>query len=468
MSRAAIYARISRDESDGAGVERQEQDCRALAARLGYTVAHVYTDNDIGASTRSTKARPEYAAMIAAARRGEHAAILAYSTSRLTRRPREFEDLLDLIDRHGVAIRTVVSGDVDLSTADGKLVARVLSNFDTAEADRTGERVQRAFLQRAQDGKTHGRMPYGWQRVGEREVLREDQAEVIREGARRLLAGESLRAIALDLQARGVPTPRADGGRWNGTILRQLLLRERNAGLRVHRGEVIGQGVWPAIVSEGDQDRVAALLRDPTRRTSRGTELQHMMSGILRCGVCGGRCRTLTGARFRRADGTEGRRPHAYGCQECFRVRRVAHLVDAVVEAVVLGRLERPDGPRLFAVDEGAVAEARGERDALTARLDLAADEYAEGRITAEQLARITARLRDRIEAAEATMREAGASPTLSEFATVPPAEAWERATAEQRREVVDALMTVTLMPSAAGGRFSPESVRIEWKAAGA
>jgi site-specific DNA recombinase len=57
---AAIYCRISEDrEGVALGVARQQEDCRALAARLGYTVPAdaVFVDNDISASTRSRKAR---------------------------------------------------------------------------------------------------------------------------------------------------------------------------------------------------------------------------------------------------------------------------------------------------------------------------------------------------------------------------------------------------------------------------
>jgi DNA invertase Pin-like site-specific DNA recombinase len=61
VKRAAIYTRISRDkEGTELGVQRQEQDCRALAERDGLQVVRVYTENDIGASTLSKKRRPEY------------------------------------------------------------------------------------------------------------------------------------------------------------------------------------------------------------------------------------------------------------------------------------------------------------------------------------------------------------------------------------------------------------------------
>lgn len=462
---AAIYARISRDDrGEEAGVGRQKLDCQTLAERLGYTVAHIFEDNDTGASTRSRAARPAYADMLKRARSGEFAAILAYSNSRLTRRPREFEDLLDLVQDYGVQIHTVTSGTVDLSTADGRMMARVLANFDAGEADRTGERVQRAFLERARQGKSHGPVAYGWERDADGiEHIVPEQADVIRDAAQRVIAGESMRAITKDLIARGVPTPK--GGKWNGTVLRQLLLRERNAGKRVHRGEVIGPGTWPSILTDAQQVQLTAILRDPSRRTARGTVIRHMLSGIMLCGVCGEPCRSLSGARYTKSDGTEGRRPTAYGCGSCFKTRRVAHKVDELIEAVVLARLQMPDAPALLSGDPEGAREARDDRDTLRARLDGAADEYAEGRITAAQLSRITAKLTKSIAAADERLTRAGISPDLGFMATDDPAEAWERATVEQRRELVDLLMTVTLLPTGAGGGFDPESVQIEWKA---
>jgi DNA invertase Pin-like site-specific DNA recombinase len=101
-----IYLRISDDrEGRELGVGRQEQDCLQLAARLRCPVHDVYKDNDISASTRSRKARPEYQRLLADARAGHVATVIAYTSGRLTRRPREHEDLIELAERHGVRFR---------------------------------------------------------------------------------------------------------------------------------------------------------------------------------------------------------------------------------------------------------------------------------------------------------------------------------------------------------------------------
>ncbi|MFL0424186.1 recombinase family protein [Micrococcus luteus] len=466
--RAAIYTRISRDDrGDEAGVTRQEEDCRAKAAGLGFEVVQVYTDNDIGASTRSRKVRPGYAQMLEAARRGAFGAILAYSTSRLTRRPREAEDLIDLVERHGVQIKTVVSGDWNLETADGRAVVRTLAAWDAAEAERTAERVARACEQRAAEGRTHGAVPYGWTRDADgTEHLHPEQAQVIRDAAAHVLEGGSLRSFTLDLNARGVGSPR--GGKWTAPQLKQLLLRERNAGRLVRRDPkkpghrpVIGQGAWPPILDEETHDRVVARLTDPTRRKSRGSDLKYMMSGILICGACGAKCRLMPGGRAK--DGTP--RPPSYGCRECFGAKRRVAQVDEFVSDVMRLRLEGPDAPVLLAGDNTEVVEAQQKREELRARLDRAADDYAEGHIDARQLARISARLRDRLETAEATLASARPAGGLPLDLGVPAAQAWDAAPVAARREVIDALMEVTLVPGGRGSRFDPAlHLRIVWR----
>ena len=70
--------------------------------------------------------------------------LVCYSTSRLTRRPMDYERLIRLVLDTHVQIATVVSGAVNLSTADGRAIARVLAATDAAEAERTSGSAARA------------------------------------------------------------------------------------------------------------------------------------------------------------------------------------------------------------------------------------------------------------------------------------------------------------------------------------
>src|SRR5258708_10812707 len=132
----ALYLRISDDrEGQRLGVKRQEQDGRSLISRLGVhlTEDHVYTDNDISAGPTSNKPREGYDAMLQAVRDGKIKVIVAYSTSRLTRRTREAEDLIDIAVMYGVKLFFVASPYYDLTTRD------VLESFRRHAVRDTGE-----------------------------------------------------------------------------------------------------------------------------------------------------------------------------------------------------------------------------------------------------------------------------------------------------------------------------------------
>ncbi|MCA1835805.1 MAG: recombinase family protein, partial [Actinobacteria bacterium] len=136
---AAIYCRISRDrEGAGLGVERQEQDCRELADRLGWTVTAVHTDNDV--SAYSGKPRPGYKALLADLEAGRADAVLAWHTDRLHRSPTELETYIAACEVRGVPTHCVKAGVLDLSTASGRMTARITGAVARHEVEHMIER----------------------------------------------------------------------------------------------------------------------------------------------------------------------------------------------------------------------------------------------------------------------------------------------------------------------------------------
>jgi site-specific DNA recombinase len=303
---AAIYCRISHDaEGDALGVARQAEDCRALAERNGFTVADVYADNDIGASASSRKKRrPEYDRMLADARAGKVGVIVAYSNSRLTRRLRELEDLIQLHDQHGTRILTVVSGEDNLGTADGRMVARIKASVDAGEAERTAERVTRKHLELAQAGKVvgGGNRPFGWE--ADQVTIRPREASLLREAAQDVLAGLPLRRVVTRWNDAGITT--STGKPWTNTQLLQVLRSPRLAGWRVHRTKntkwtvvppvAVGKdgqpvrGQWEPILDDATHRALVAVLTTPDIRSRipRKGARNYTLSGLLRCGECSG------------------------------------------------------------------------------------------------------------------------------------------------------------------------------------
>lgn len=336
-----MYARISSDtEGKALGVTRQLEDCRRLAAQMGWPIGQEYVDNDL--SAYSGKRRPAYQQMLTDLADGLRDAVICYHVDRLTRRPVELEQFVATVDAAGVRKVRFVSGDMDLGTGDGLLIGRIMAAVAANESAAKSRRMRRKWEQNAAAGIPHGgsTRPFGYE--ADRMTVRPDEAEVVRQVVARYLAGESLRSLCTWLTEQGVST--VTGREWRSPTLRGLLRSGRIAGLREHLGEVVGPAQWPAIIDRADRERVLARMAERVA-SGRRTPRRYVLSGLLRCGRCGGKLYASPRANSRRYVCLRG--PDHGGCG---RLTVVAEPLEAfLVEAV----LQRLDGPELAAVLAG-------------------------------------------------------------------------------------------------------------------
>lgn len=457
--RVATYCRISDDRGGQAlGVKRQGEDCEALVEARGWQLARRFVDNDM--SAYSGKPRPGYAQLLDAVRGGLVDGIVAWHPDRLHRSPGELEDFLTVVEQHDVVVETVRAGKWELSTPSGRMTARILGSVARGESEHKSDRVRRALEQRADMGRSHGRVAYGWTRTvlpdgSKVETVNDAQAALVRDLALRIVRGESLRSIVTDLNTRGIPSPA--GKPWAKVMLRHVVCRERNVGLRVYRGEVIGPGDWPPILDRALWEQLRAVLADPSRRTSASSAAVHLLSGLARCGVCGGPMRAAV-----------NRTVPSYRCADRSCVSRNRADLDALVTGLVVERLSRPDAAALFAPVDDRAREAASEAAEVRARLDNAADDYADGAIDREQFHRITERLRPRLDAAQARARVVDSSPLLSGLVGARDVQSvWDSLPLSRRRGAVDLLLTVSVLRTKPGARtFDPGCVEIQWRSA--
>ncbi len=254
---AGVYAGISSDPDETRlGVGRQEKDCRELAQRKGWEVVDTFIDNDLSAAT--SKRRPEYQRLLTAIEAGDIDAVIVWDLDRLHRRPIELEEFFAACDAAGLRHLATVGGDVDLSTGEGVLVARIKGAVAAEEVRKLKARVTRKHAELASAGKLSGggHRPFGYE--ADRMTLRPGEAEEIKDAARRVLAGESVRGITQDWRRRGVSTVR--GAVWSPTTVKRLLSSGRISGQREHHGEIVGEAAWPAIITAAETTRLRARL----------------------------------------------------------------------------------------------------------------------------------------------------------------------------------------------------------------
>jgi site-specific DNA recombinase len=464
---AAVYCRISDDKTgEGLGVERQRQDCLALADRLGWQVdeKHVYIDNDI--SAHSGKLRAQYRKMIGAIERGEVSAVLAWHTDRLHRLtgrgPQELEEYIDLCQARGVLTKTVTAGELDLATATGRATARTMAAWARQAVEQQIERQKRARLQAATDGRwTGNKRPFGYQADGMTIVPAERDAVVWACG--QLLSGMSLSATAKALNKRGVYS--STGRPWDARTLGRMLKRPRNAGLSEYKGQVAGRAQWPALVTETTWRGVCAVLSDPTRKTAPGGPPRWLGTNLYRC-----HCGNLVVSKSRVKP-----KMTVYCCSAGAHLSRNAAEVDAYVRKVVIAVLtEKGKG---LLVPEGAdqhLAELHTQDAALAARLAELGRAYGQGLVDLPTLQAANDTIRQQRAEITAELSALAQGSVLSGVAdAVDIAKAFDACDLSRKRAIVGLLMTVTLKRSRrgrpagwrredGGSYFDPASVVIE------
>ena len=460
--RAAVYTRVSSDpKALGRSVAEQEAECLAVCERQGWEVVKVFCDNDRSASRYAKKGRPAYKQLREFVAEGGCDVLITWECSRAQRDLQDYVSLRELCRKAGVLWS--YSGRLyDLSRTDDRFTTGLDALLAERESDVTRDRILRTVRSNAVKGRPHGPLPFGYVREYDpssgalvRQVIHEEQAELVRETARRVVAGESCHSIAEDYNRRGTSPPR--GGEWASTQIKRLVTNPRNVALRVHQGKVVGPADWDPILDESTYRQCVARLNDPSRKTTNEHAIKYLLSGIATCGVCGRPVKVQPQRRFYMT----------YMCKR-FCVTRKVEWVDDLIVSLVIARLSQPDAAMLFTEpddDVTATLDAIGDK---RSRLEEFYEAAAKGEITPAGLGRIETNLLAEIEVLESRIRRYDVPSVVYELVRGP-AERWETLTLEQKREVLRTLLEIRILPGHSGSkRFDPETIEVTWRGSAA
>lgn len=172
MKRVGIYARVSTDSQT---VENQLAALHDIAARSGWTIVHVFTDEGIsGAKGRDQ--RPGLDAMMKAVARREIDLVAAWSVDRLGRSLSDLVGFLSDLQGQGCDL-FLHQQALDTSTPSGKMLYGVLSVFAEFERSVLAARVRAGCDRARAKGVRFGRPPmpvYRLERV--KKALRDGQS----------------------------------------------------------------------------------------------------------------------------------------------------------------------------------------------------------------------------------------------------------------------------------------------------
>jgi site-specific DNA recombinase len=367
--KAAIYARYSSDLQRETSIADQVRICRERVERDGGRVTEVYGDAAISGSRAAN--RPELQRLLADARSGKFTHVYSEALDRLSRDQEDVAGLFKRLNHVDVRVVTLSEGEITELHIGLKGTMNALFLKDLADKVRRGQRG------RVAQKRIAGGLGYGYAVVrnigadgeierGVREID-ESQAKIVRRIFAEYVVGRSPRAIARDLNAESVPAPR--GGTWNASTinghpvrLHGILTNPFYAGKMIYnrvayrkdpetgRRELrpVPPEQWVEvdvpelrIVDPDTWAKAQALRRrlGSTPRLQHAQRPKHLLSGLTRCGVCGGAFTVVATGRLgcvaRREKGT------------CTNARSVK--TEELTARVLSGIKERLLSPTMFA-----------------------------------------------------------------------------------------------------------------------
>jgi len=376
QKRAIGYLRVSDLKQTGehhGSLETQETHFREYCQRYGLTPMATFTD----VVTGRRDDRKEYRRMVDYAKQGGADVIVVQFLDRFGRNPREILQRYWELETYGVSVLTT---DEDIKE---ELVLLVKAGMAGAESRRISERVRTNMSTAISKGVHVGRNPYGLRPIKDvtegkvimRWELDPEEAPVVRE-MYRLAVEENLgyKAIADRLSAKGY---RAHAGcpfaaytvqriLTNPAIKGTLLYgrRPRKGNPRMALVEI--PNFFPSILSVEEWKRLQERLsirREMPRGKAHSSE--YLLSGIARCGHCGGPMIGKVGA------ARQGKRYRNYYCSRAMRSRELCsvyngHSSPKLERAILeyLGQFSDPERVR-----EHLAAAERKELDRCEAEL---------------------------------------------------------------------------------------------------
>ena len=302
LTPAALYARVSSDRQDmDLSVSAQLRALKDYARANGYSGTREYVDE---AESGRVANRPQFREMIeeGSPPKAPFRVILVWKFSRFTRKREHAVAFKSMLRHKGVRVVSFTEHADDSPT--GKLMEAIIESVDEFYSENLAQDVTRGMREAASRGFFMGpKAPFGYKRVKvsdgvkERPTLEVDPAAapVVQEIFESSLSGNGLKEICKTLNDRGITNR---GKRWYKGGLHYLLNNEAYTGAavwgRMSKGEkaqdpVRVEGAWPALVSRELFDDGQQAMRDraPKVRKPGRVGSRFLLSGLLKCGVCG-------------------------------------------------------------------------------------------------------------------------------------------------------------------------------------
>ena len=209
---------------NGVSLEHQKERLVAWVLANGHEIGGVYVETGSGSTANN---RPELQKAMQAVCKSK-GVLVVYSLSRFSRSVVDTLNLAAQLEKADAHLASLTES-IDTSSAVGRMVFRMLSTLNQFEREMLVERTTNALgHMRRQNKLISGSIPYGYTLAADGETLLPAAAEqeVINRIAQQRAAGQTLAAIADQLNDAGVTTKKL-GKTWYGSTVASILNRQQ-------------------------------------------------------------------------------------------------------------------------------------------------------------------------------------------------------------------------------------------------
>jgi site-specific DNA recombinase len=209
-TRCAVYTRKSTEHNlDLAftSLDAQREACEAyIRSQAGEGWRLVPEHYDDGGLSGASLDRPALQALLAEVRARKIDVVVVYKVDRLTRSLADFAKLIEIFDAHAASFVSVTQS-FNTTTSMGRLTLNILLSFAQFEREVIGERVRDKIAASKRKGIwVGGPVPLGYAAIDKKAIVVPAEAETVRAIFTRYLELGSVRALAEDLEGRGIRT----------------------------------------------------------------------------------------------------------------------------------------------------------------------------------------------------------------------------------------------------------------------
>ena len=166
---AGIYIRVSPEDQarEGFSLPEQEKRLRAMCEFKGYEIYNVY--KDAGLSAKTGNKRPAFEELNEDIKAKKCNTFVVLKLDRLTRSVYDMEDIMKFLEENN-AYLDCANDDINTTSANGRMVARLLTTVSQNEMERTSERTKIGLAGAIKAGNIPHKAPFGYKHVNKKLV----------------------------------------------------------------------------------------------------------------------------------------------------------------------------------------------------------------------------------------------------------------------------------------------------------